>query len=233
MPRQPFLPTYSHIKSYSVGLDTLESRPELGAIIASCICVWANVELQIGLCLGAILGVQSDGAVAVFLSLRNARAQREAISAAAGTCLSDEDSDVVEAVLAIYASIGKHRHDLAHGIYGYSDELPDSVLWTESSKHAHFLIDVYNREAKKAPVGADPHAMMKRNLFVYRKCDLKETHKAIIDAWDAAFNLHCYLKGNEQSPSERFRRLCSLPLVERELRRIREGKKNIHQSPAQ
>src|SRR4051794_13329245 len=185
MPRQPFLPTFSYVKHYAVGPTCLEQRPALAAIIGQCMGMWANAELHVALSLGALLGVESDAAVAVFLSLRNARAQREAISAAAAIILSADEFDVFDATMAVYSAVGRHRHDLAHGIYGIADELPDAVLWTETSKHAHFCIEVYNKETKPGGLGPDPHARMKDDLYVYREKDLLEAYKLITSAWEA------------------------------------------------
>lgn len=228
MPRQPFLPTYSRINHYGVGRGSLQKRPELAAIIAQCMEVWANAELQMGLTLGAMLGSQSEAAVAMFLSLRNARARREVISAAANVALSGQELDALEAVLSLYESIGKHRHDLSHGIYGYSDELPDAILWTESSKHSHFLIEVYYNESNNIPM-QDRHARMKKDLFVYTKNDLIEIAKLLDSFWWVSFRLHTSMRKDSLS-SQEFQNLLSLPLVSKEISRIQEGRKNNPQS---
>src|SRR4051812_18574116 len=114
---------------------------------------------------------------------RNARAQPEAISAAASVTLSGDDLDALEATLAVYSAVGKHRHDLAHEIYGVSEQLPDAVLWTEPSKHAHFLITIQQGD-KAGWHRTRPHARMKADLFIYREKDLAESYKLITETWD-------------------------------------------------
>jgi hypothetical protein len=81
MARQPF--RFSGFNLYAIGHDCLMQRPRLAVIVAGCNDLWANIELQLSLTLGAILDSSSPAAVGVYLSLRNSRAQREALTAAA------------------------------------------------------------------------------------------------------------------------------------------------------
>jgi len=177
-----------------------------------------------GLTLGALLGSKSEAAVALFLSIRNARAQKEAVSAAANVSISGEHLDALEAVLSLYSSIGKQRHELAHGIFGFSDELPDAVLWIESQKMSHFLIESYHKEKNNIQT-SDPHGRLKSNLFVYRRKDLLESLDYLNQLWWATFYIMCATKdGFSIAPESR--KLLEMPLVAKEISRIQQGRKN-------
>jgi hypothetical protein len=103
---------YSH---YVIGHDCLMQRPTLAAIVAGCNDLWSNIELQLSLTLGAILDSTSPAAVGVYLSLRNSRAQRDALTAAAQVALRNDDLVVFNCVLRLHERFGAQRNDLVHG----------------------------------------------------------------------------------------------------------------------
>ncbi|MGI8569815.1 MAG: hypothetical protein ACR2KT_12485 [Methylocella sp.] len=61
----------------------LESRPKAAALIAECIADWTEVELQIARLLAAMLQANVQPAIALYLSLANERAKREALNSIA------------------------------------------------------------------------------------------------------------------------------------------------------
>jgi hypothetical protein len=82
MARQPInsrLPS----TGFALGPGTLAERPRAAAIIAQCITEWTEVELQTARLLAAMLNADSQPAIALYLSLANARAKREALDAIA------------------------------------------------------------------------------------------------------------------------------------------------------
>jgi len=81
MARQPF--RFSGFTQYTIGHDCLVRRPLFATLIAGCNDLWTNIELQLSLALGAIRNSNSLAAVGVYLSIQNARSQRDALLAAA------------------------------------------------------------------------------------------------------------------------------------------------------
>ena len=73
MPRRPFLQVAKSAKSgmsYAIGPGQINSRPELASLVGQCIAMWTEIELQMGLSLGAILKTNSEAAVALFLAAK-------------------------------------------------------------------------------------------------------------------------------------------------------------------
>ena len=126
-----------------------------------------GIQLQAALILGALLKANTDAAVAVFLSLRNSKTRRDALNAAADAMLKGEERDTFGAVFLFAGTVEKERNALAHGIWGYSADIPDAVLWTPLDAHAHFLIQTYKRDAARTHT-SDPHTDLKRAMFVYK-----------------------------------------------------------------
>src|SRR4051794_37959782 len=80
MARQPFLPTYKNA-AMQIGSTLNEELPKLAELIGRIAINWSGVDIQLSVTLGSLLGVENAAAVAVFASLRNHRAQRDAIRA--------------------------------------------------------------------------------------------------------------------------------------------------------
>ncbi len=195
-------------------------RPHLAVIIAGCNDLWSNIELQLSLTLGAILDSSSPAAVGVYLSLRNSRAQRDALTAAAQVTLRDADLAVFNCVMRLHERYGAYRNDLTHGIFGLTDENPDVLLWHPSGKHAAWLIDTYHREGRMEAF--QPHERLKEEMFVYSKEDLIEIYDDLAELRWASFYLHTYFQPASTArpvPAKApiLRSLCALPRVRREL----------------
>lgn len=216
MSRQPYLPQYAALSDYAVGPSCLERRPEHAALIGRCMAMWAEAELQLALVLAALLNTRTDPAMAVFTALRNARAQRDVIVAAAARFLVGNSLKAFNAVMALHKALDSERSALAHGIYGCSDEVPDAIFWIGMTDYAHFLLDDYRTDGKKV----DRHAMMKERLYVYRLKDLQEILANITQFQRASFLLHLSVRNAPNDEGNReFQALCSLPQIRAELNR--------------
>lgn len=228
MSRQPYLPAYSRLH-FTIAHTSLADRPELASILGQCLGVWEQAETLLGLCLGALLGSDSDAAVTVFNELRKAGVQRKVLESAAATVLQEDDCRLVTAVWRICHRAETHRNELAHGIFGHLEATnaapegcPDALVWCEGKHYAVFL-NGHHRRAKNPPPGWDPHAELRPHLFVYRKKDLEDAYQQMVDARQVAFALHDYLRHREAAPeirTLRHTRLINLPAVAQELARL-------------
>ncbi|MCP1768481.1 MULTISPECIES: hypothetical protein [Bradyrhizobium] len=218
MGRQPFLSIYRPGMSFGIGPGCLAQRPHLAGLIGQCIAMWNDAELQMALSLGAILKVNSDAAVALYLAIRTSRTQRDAMSAVARLLLSKEDLEVFEAVLSVYGSLEKQRNALAHGLFGVADDLPDAVLWSDIQDHANFLINLYNKEYQNVSV-ADPHEKLRRDMYVYTKSDLQELLGQLVELQRAVFYFHCHHQPRPSKTHNYLIDLVALPLMAAELKR--------------
>jgi hypothetical protein len=218
MGRQPFLSIYRLGMSFGIGPGCLAQRPHLASLIGQCIAMWNDAELQMALSLGAILKVNSDAAVALYLAIRTSRTQRDAMSAVARLLLSEEDLKVFEGVLSVYGSLEKQRNALAHGLFGVADDLPDAVLWSDIQDHANFLINLYNKEYQNIPV-ADPHEKLRRDMYIYTKSDLKELLDQLAELQKAVFHFHCYHQPRPNKTQKHLADLVALSLIAAELKK--------------
>lgn len=197
MPRQPFLRANPDAHYY-INQNCMADRPEMASIIARCLLTWSLVDVEMSLILGTLLDSRSDAAVAVYLSLQNARAQRDALSSAASIRLDGQDLAMFKAVMAIHKSSSSERNDLAHGIFGVISNEPDQLIWCPSAKFAAWLTRA-NQKAWNLETDIDPQAPPRKELFIYTKADLEAMFTQFSFVFDVVSRLHMALSPIEGS----------------------------------
>ena len=115
------------------GEHPLLSHPELGLLIAEVIASWANVEAFMLRLFIAMMGGPAERAATVFFALDTQSAKTKAINAIAVATLSEEKRNVLAAIQALAKSQQKERDAIAHGVWGWSFNLPDALLLMKAS----------------------------------------------------------------------------------------------------
>jgi len=226
MPRQPLLYVRPKAK-YRFAANALAERPQLAALVGECIAFWSQVEAHIAILLSAIMKAETAITATVFLSIRNSRAQREALTAAAEIGLSGRELEMFRAIAIVYQSLDNQRADLAHGIFAVSEDLPEAVLWIDSKDFAKHNLDFWtelmSQENPLAPLQASE--TVRAALSVYRKEDLVQLRDEIKDFWHAVFLFMHYLRMPHKSDlnEQQFQKLYTFPQIQRALARLREG----------
>lgn len=181
MPRQPYLPNFQHL-NYSVGALVLKDRPELCAAIGRCIAIWSHVDNDMGMIFASMVGIESDVALEVFLSLRRSNNQREALNTAAKFKLKADDFSAFQATLSVYSSLEAQRNSLAHGCFGTSPDDPTVLFWIDVKDNVHFIAEVISKESR-GEIAEDRHSRLKQNMFVYRLSDLDSLYSEMEEFW--------------------------------------------------
>jgi hypothetical protein len=226
VPRQPFVPKYKG-KHFCFDNRGLEARPDFAALIGQSIAEWSRVEHEMAMVMAALLGSNPEPGVALFTTLRNARAQRDAMSAVGSVVLQDDKVLLFESVLDVYAAVGKLRHDLAHGVFGWSFDEPDLLLWVKSSDLANYEAEAWFRFKQSPPERAvHNHDRLEGLIFYYRDQDLREILSEIEACKSITFSFYGCLRHNWQPTSEEYLQLCSEPHISQALDRLRQGKKS-------
>jgi hypothetical protein len=220
MPRQPLIYVRPKAK-YRMPANALSERPELAALVGECIAFWSQVEGQLAILLSAIMKTEKAIAAAIFLSIRNSRAQREALTAAAEIALSGRELEMFRAIAVVYQSLDTQRTDLAHGIFGICEELPDALLWINSKDftqhNLEFWTELITRTDPSVPLQSDETG---RALFyVYRKEDFIQLRDEIKELWHAVFLFTYYLRTLHDE--QEFQKLYTFPQIQRALSRLR------------
>jgi len=220
MPRQPFLPTFSHLE-YTVGALALNNRPELASAVGRCIAIWSQADNEMANLFGTLLGTNYKVSLAVFLSLRQSTNQREAMKVAATIKLKGEKYLFFEALMSLYQSLESERNALAQGCFGVAKNDMNVLLWMDIRDHVQFQADIHSRVTREDQT-PDPHEILKKNMYVYRLSDLKSLQYEISQFWDAVMNFNSYLRFNNDAHQQHaFNRIQNLPLIQAVLHELR------------
>jgi hypothetical protein len=182
----------------------IEQMPQLAQLVGRITVNWSGVDLQMSLLLGSLLGVENEAAVAVFLSLRNHRAQRDALSAAAERRLDGKLKQGFDALIAIHSRLDKQRNDVVHAVWGRAEKTPDGIVWCSLQDHANMLIRDYHnvRPGYTPPQPFDrAHEIMKDCYVVFYR-DLEELNSSIISLAEAVGHFHGHLRYAAELPGE-------------------------------
>ena len=192
--------------------------------------MWSYVEVQMALVLSAIMKAQSEPAIAVFLSIRNSRAQRHAINAAAEVGLKGENLEVYRAISNVYKGLEAQRNDLVHGIFGFSEDIPDHVLWIDPKTHTNVFAQRIAKLLTPDEISADA---LKKDIYVYRLADLTGLRDQIQELCMAALMFSTHLRRRPYGavrPDQQFQQLCALPQIQQELSRLKTVQQNTAES---
>lgn len=194
MPRQPFLP--SHSKADLVyGIGHIANKPKIAEALGRCIMSWSYVDWQMANLLAALMKANSEASVAIFLTLRNARAQRDVLVAAAETTLAAPNREIFDALMLIYGSLQSQRADLAHGIFGAMREgKGDEIPWIETKNLSKDWIDrFHNPKNKDLHDRQADNLIQERHTYIYKLADLERLEREIVQLWSVAFAFSSYL----------------------------------------
>jgi hypothetical protein len=183
--------------------------------------------------LSAIMKAETGITAAVFLSIRNSRAQREALTAAAQVGLKDRELEMFSAIAILYQSLDSQRTDLAHGIFAVSEDLPDALLWLDSKHYTQHHVESWSDVPSDGLLGqlakdAESEDKLRSKFFVYHKDDFISLRDEIKDFWGAVFRFALFLRAlflrmpaNPLAEQE-FQKLYTLAPIQRALSRLRE-----------
>jgi hypothetical protein len=233
MPRQPLkrvMPLADKPKLL-FGIACPERRPQLTTLVGKILLAWPHVESHMAVVLGQILGAYSEPALAVYEILRRSSNQREAIETAARIKLSARDQELLSAILGVHKSIEADRNTFAHGHIGWTDALPDALLWITAPDYIRFIL-----HAQNGMLGPESewYQLLSERTFVYTIADLSKISADVREIWSAWLHfgtmlmslLRFQLKGDEE-----YDQLCGQSRIAQELAIIRQ-KTNPTQPPS-
>lgn len=110
-------------------------RPDEAATIARVIASWTQTEIRLARILSFLLKTERPVGLAMFMSVTGGEAQRAMLDAAAKTALDGQDYSLFAMTMKAIRPIRTRRNEYAHGVWGYAEELPNSLLWTSAQDH--------------------------------------------------------------------------------------------------
>jgi hypothetical protein len=124
---QPFSKVVQPPQTITIQPDTAAKQPELAALVAQAIGIWALVENTLGGTLVDMLGAKASPAIAMYGAIHDT-ARRAALKATAGLVLSIDNHKLFEALMRVHKTHAKQRDKFAHWIWAYCPTAPQYVV---------------------------------------------------------------------------------------------------------
>ncbi|MGJ0396158.1 MAG: hypothetical protein ACR65U_08040 [Methylocystis sp.] len=211
------------------GVGSLEYRPECAKAIARCITYWTYVECELARLLSVLLKARTEPAMAVFLSLRNARTKTEALDAAASHTLDDKDYEIFCALMQYKDSVEKQRNDIVHGVFGVSSDIKNGLAWISSTEFVSHLSRGFNLGPS-----IEENEAFKKKQFVYELGDIETIARDIEHLRDQISFFLGYLYSEDMAwRASRYPQLCNEPRLAKELSLLRQRRKNNQEDDPQ
>lgn len=231
MPRQPLSRvTSSDQVNPSFGISAINQRPALAAIVGDCLAGWSYVEAEMAVLLGSLLGAENAATLAVFQLLRRSSAQRDALSEAGKIALDVTAQELLSAIFDVHKSIEADRNALAHGHIGFSDKVPNGLLWMSTGDFITFRVEI--SMTRGTAFDARRYAEFLSKVSVYRDTDLQQILADVTDLWRIWFDFMRYSRLPRLATEERerqYRQLCGRPRIAQALVTLRQ--KNTPSTP--
>lgn len=201
---------------------------------------WSRIDGLLAEMLSGFLRADFASVAAMYSAIVSVEARRAALLAAAKIA-NPQALDLISATLNSIKSSYKRRNEFSHHIWGYSPDLPDSILLIdpavliEQSAAVHqFVADgkfvptfvKVGKATKMEPPPLPPYDLSR--VFVYREAELK--HQAKFAAQCVFMVNSLMMATNVKNPDvKELDKLLREPLVQRELERL--NRKNDQQVP--
>lgn len=177
--------------------------------------------------LGVLLGGDSEGGVVVFSTLQNARARRDVLNAVGDLRITDHRRrELFDAVLNVARYAETERNHLAHGCFGVSAELPNSILWVETKHFGPWNVATVRKDSQTTP---DEFRELAKHIFEYNLSDLKSILDQVMETFNILMLYLEYIRHPlPDGPTEeaRYRQLCSSPRLATAISQIRSGNRS-------
>lgn len=207
----------------------LGRQPTLATLVAEIIATWSRIESTLGNTLGMMLRAGVQVSAAMYRAIFNFKIQMDVLEAAARLSLSQEDFELFGAIMVIVKRTGTKRHNLAHGLWGYTDGLPNALILfdpdevlTYSASIADFMRSMYQGNFEATYEKPDLS-----KIFVYREKDLSEilSEMRSVDEMTKTFATLSF--GPRAPLADQLRtQLLGEPQIQAELNRIRARNRN-------
>ena len=219
MSRQPLIRKYPN-SHFVVGPGALEDRPKAAARIAECISGWTEVELQVARLLATLLGANTRPTIALYLSLANERAKRDALNAIVQFTLSAAEQELFAAILGAKASVGKKRHDLAHGLFCEIKQEDEGIGWISTADRIRHLLSLGSIDNPDPIIDADVRPL----ISVYTLPDLDRILDEIANVHRLVYSFNSMMRAAGDARAELFSQLTNEPLVQESRSRTKKDR---------
>lgn len=208
---------------------SLTRDPAIGAAFSSAIAAWSYVESLYGTILVQLLGAQAEPALSMLHALKSASAQDQALAAAASAVLGPEELDLFIAATTVARRQREQRNDLAHGVVGHSEDVPNAIIIVDPKYMQMFWLDMF---VKKRVTHIDAKSFAKDafdkfcdQAMVYKRKELERRASQFDGVASMLMNVAVIVSRVHHGKAQALEELRSLPDIEAQLSRQKKHQK--------
>jgi len=227
----------------SFSLGEPEKNPEMAARILNVMSSFGRLDGEIGLVFARLLDTQAHLGIAIYNQLVSTHLQDAALKAVAPFVLEEHQLDLLMGLVDLGRGHKDIRNDIAHGIWGYSQDLPKALLLINpktANQLRGIMATVWERQ-KVAPASIatiEPVLMktlqrpIQEDIWVFREKDtnnLAAEVQAVYELWDSF--AHYRWPNDQQSGDEAHRRLLAHSTLRSTVNDRRRGREQAELPP--
>lgn len=202
-----------------------KTRPALAALAMGVLAEWSQLEWALGELLQRMVGKNPAPATVMYNALSGSASKGAALKAIAEVVLEDWQKEHFDTIINLFKSSSKDRNRIAHGIWGYANELPDALLLKdpiESSKYSlSFKVETENNGAQSKNFEND--------ILVYRSIDFQNIQSDIFELCNIVLYFSATTireQENREQLIAQFHQQCILPRYQTALNHVRKRRQN-------
>jgi len=160
--------------------SAMEERPALAVYIARVATGWSRIEERIGFLIVELLGAEAHTGMKMYQALSGSAAQQAVLRAVARDRLSRAMQDELEEILQAFKNAARKRNKVVHGIWHFSEALPDALVWCDSAdsllSHSEFWTgwNSHKTEADQVAWALSAKASRPPHYLTYDQRDFEE-----------------------------------------------------------
>jgi len=205
-------------------------RPELALLAMSVLAEWSILDSWLNGLFVIMCGPEPTAALDIYSSLSGGATKAVAFNAVAEKYLKPEEKEIYAAIMRLVVRARNQRNKLAHGVWGYSPQIPDGVLLCDAipmMRYSTAIHEYHHTYSKNRQMPELPYD----DIFVYYKNDFTSQSEAIRRLMNHVMEFRYALHRGMQwiGTSEAFEALVLQPDIQAEVSSIRA--KNSRQPP--
>jgi hypothetical protein len=193
----------------------------LASLVGQCASAATCIEVELSLCMGALLGAENAASVAVFTAMKNTKVRREALASAARSTLGADDLELYNALSAEYERLDSFRNDVIHGMWGSIEGVDDASLWCSTEYYAVWHITDYHKGEVGSLTGEWRQEKFNQ-LYLWKHSDISSSIDELKALARCVGHFHSYLRYKHRIQGQpALDRLMSEPLFQKALVALR------------
>jgi hypothetical protein len=186
---------------FQCAFDSLTRRPQLAVRVAHIMGLWAHVDALLAVLLSRVLHADAEVGAILFSSVHAEAGRMAMIRAIVEERLSEPLQKEFSALQDKARKVGKHRDEMAHGLWGHSDEKENCLVLANTRQLNFDFARLMGRIAQRRPLVSEGESQRPRQKpQTFRDVEFDFLEKQIAEVTETIIKLHDSLLAEQYPP---------------------------------